>query len=441
MLMTGWSDDRPDQLTQISLQTRPEARHSWAAFPRLDRADTGLTLEGGKNRPLGFLLVAAPTGNGVAPAIDVRGVKPPVFQFASGAEMIVRCETVVTSDAELRDLALAALPAATKDEFDPGASHGILDQHVGVQIAALNRIIVAQSRSRRVVKRVGPSRDRYRASVIVMSRGEADQIALRSALVATGPGADEYEFIYVVTGQEQFEAASRAAKTAEMTFGVSHTLVFQPDGDPAGFGEDAAADIARSDRLVFMDPTVIPRDRDWALRHSALVAGAPEAQTRLFGGLLYQADGSLAHGGYYFEADSSVVLRSDGAPHSLNAISMHRAVHPAPTLARCPFVSRPVVGVPGAFLSVDRAWFDQLGGFIRHYCRAALDDIDLCLRALKLGFPAWVHPLPMWHLERWGPARAEPTGGGMMLNDWLFHRQWDDMIVPQLIGPSPSLPG
>lgn len=53
--------------------------------------------------------------------------------------------------------------------------------------------------------------------------------------------------------------------------------------------------------------------------------------------------------------------------------------------------------------------------------------------------PAWIHPLPMWHFERRQPVRAEPSKGGAILNSWLLHRQWDAMIVPDLLGIDPPL--
>jgi hypothetical protein len=100
-----------------------------------------------------------------------------------------------------------------------------------------------------------------------------------------------------------------------------------------------------------------------------------------------------------------------------------------------------VTGVPAAFMSIDRGWFDTLGGFTRNYSRAAHEDIDLCLRSLKRGVPPWVHPLAMWHFERRAPQRAEPSKGGAILNSWLLHRQWDAMIVQDLLGQNPILPG
>ena len=438
-LMTGWSNDRFDQLTEINLETRPQIRHNWTAFPRLVRTDVERTLEAPPGYRFGFLLVAAPVGGADAPLINPRAVNAPIFRFASGIETQARRDPVVASDADLRDLALAALPTAAAGELDPEVIYGILDQHVGVQIAAINRLIVEQARVRRLIERFGPSRGRFRGSIITTSRGGADQIVPRLALAGGGPGADEYEFIVVVTNADQFEPALRAARIAEATLGLALTLVLQPEGDPAGTGEDAAADIARSDRLIFMDQAVLPREADWATRHSMLLDGAPAAQTRLFGGSLYHPDGSLSHGGYYFEQETSLQARPHDLPRRITAVQLKSVAHPAPSASRSWPRARPVTGVSAAFLSVDRAWFEVLGGFTRHYARAAHEDIDLCLRSLSRGVPAWIHPLPMWHFERRQPVRAEPSKGGAILNSWLLHRQWDAMIVPDLLGPEPAL--
>ncbi len=439
-LLTGWTDDRFDKLTEISLDTGAGTRHNWTAIPRLVRSDVERTLEAAPGHRFGFLLVAAPIGN-QAPEIDARAIHEPVFRFATGVEARVRSDPIATSDTDLRDLALAALPIGAGGQLDPDVTYDILDQHAGVQLATINRLIVEQGRSRRLIEHFGPKRGRYRGSVITTLRGGADQIVPRLALVGAGPGADQYEFIVVVTSADQFEPALRAARVADATVGLSLTLVLQPDGDPAGTGEDAAVDIARSDRLIFMDPFVLPRDPDWAARHSSLLDDAPTVQTRLFGGMLYRWDGMLSHGGYYFDRESTWLYPPHDVPRPVASVKLKAVTALAPFAALPAPGARAVTGVPSAFLSIDRDWFGTLGGFTRHYCRAAHEDIDLCLRSLKQGVPAWVHPLRMWHLERRQSIRAEPSKGGAILNSWLMHRQWDAMIVPDLLGPSPVLPG
>jgi hypothetical protein len=129
--------------------------------------------------------------------------------------------------------------------------------------------------------------------------------------------------------------------------------------------------------------------------------------------------------------------RHNDIPQPLTTLNLKMVTHP---IGRTLPLAHKVTGVAASFMSIDRAWFETLGGFTRHYSRAVYDDIDLCLRSLRRGVPAWVHPLPFWHLERRQPARPEPSKAGMILNNWLLHRQWDAMIVPDLLGPNPILP-
>jgi hypothetical protein len=435
ILMTGWSDDRVDPLTEVTLPTRAGSSHSWTSLPRLIRTDVERTLQGAPGHRYGFMMVAAPIGGGTEP-IDPGLANTPTFKFASGSETQPRRDPSIASDTDLRDLALAALPAAA--DVDPELIWGILDQHVGVQLAAINRLIVNDAGSRRLVERFGPQRGRFRGSIITVLRGRSEQIVPRLALVGSGPGATEYEYIVVVTHPDQFEPSLRAARVAAATLGLAITLVLQLGGDPAGTGEEAAADIARSDRLIFMDQSVLPRHSDWALRHSALVDSGMTAQTRLFGGLLYRPDGALAQGGFYFEQETSLLPRPQELPQRVTAVGLKALSQSAVMATRPPPPARPVVAVPVAFLSVDRAWFEALGGFTRHYCRAVYEDVDLCLRSLKRGVPAWVHPLQMWYFEHRSPIRPEPSNGGTLLNNWLLHRQWDDLIVPGLLGSDPA---
>jgi hypothetical protein len=201
-LMTGWSDDRFDQLTEVTLQTRAGIRHNWTAFPRLIRTDVERTLEAAPGHRFGFLLVAAPVG-GTSEPFDPRIANAPVFSFASGSETRPQRDPAVATDADLRDLALAALPTAAAGEPDPEVIYRILDQHVGVQIAAINRLIIDQARSRRLVERFGPQHGRYRGSIITVLRGRADQIVPRLAVVGSGSGAAEYEYIVVVTNSSR----------------------------------------------------------------------------------------------------------------------------------------------------------------------------------------------------------------------------------------------
>jgi hypothetical protein len=167
-----------------------------------------------------------------------------------------------------------------------------------------------------------------------------------------------------------------------------------------------------------------------------MLATLPEAQTRLFGTSLYYGDGSLMHGGMYFEVDATI--------HASTTATMRRTMvrvehygKGAPPWASQYVASRPVPAVTGAFLSVDRGWFEKLGGFSEDYVFGDYEDADLCLKSLLAGTPAWLHDNRMWHLEGRGAERVPQHEGGALVNRWHFARTWTSTIVPDLLGRTP----
>ena len=97
--------------------------------------------------------------------------------------------------------------------------------------------------------------------------------------------------------------------------------------------------------------------------------------------------------------------------------------------------------VSGAFISIHRDWFENLGGFSEEYIFGHYEDADLCLRSLDNGVAAWVHDLDFWHLEGKGSTRLPHHEGASAVNRWLFTRRWHDRVVPELLGrvsPSPN---
>jgi GT2 family glycosyltransferase len=89
-------------------------------------------------------------------------------------------------------------------------------------------------------------------------------------------------------------------------------------------------------------------------------------------------------------------------------------------------------------MSIDRAWFEKLGGFAEDYVFGHYEDADLCLKSLLAGTPAWLHDIGMWHLEGKGSRRLPQHEGGALLNRWHFSRTWLPAIVPDVVGRTPQ---
>jgi hypothetical protein len=320
----------------------------------------------------------------------------------------------------------------------PVAAMANLDRDAGDALIRFNKTLSRAITAGATVRRFGPDRQHFVGSIVVALYGISDYFFVQSCLFAQGRGIADYEFVYVVNSPELAETLYREALISQMVYGLSQTLVLLPGNAGFGAANNIAAQFARCDRLLCINPDVFPRDRDWAQRHTDLLGSVPAAQTRLFGTSLYYDDGSLMHGGMYFETDVGIIAH----PGNMELRTLIRVEHygrGAPAWATQYTASRPVPAVTGAFLSVNRSWFEKLGGFTEDYMFGHHEDADLCLKSLREDAPAWIHDIPMWHLEGKGCRRLPSHEGGALLNRWLFSRTWESTIVPDLVGKTPRL--
>lgn len=250
---------------------------------------------------------------------------------------------------------------------------------------------------------------------------------------------DDYEFIFVSNSPDMAENLLREAHCASLIYGLTCGVVILPGNAGFGAANNVAARIARSERLLMVNPDVFPRDRDWAKKHTDLLDSAPAAQSRLFGATLYYDDGSLMHGGMYFEVDVGLSL-SGGKPSPMRICRTEHYGKGAPAASGRFNRSRPVPAVTGAFISVERAWFEDLGGFTEDYIFGHYEDADLCLKSIAKGTAPWIHDIRLWHLESKGSARHASHEGGSIVNRWHFSRTWMPMIENGLIGSAPTHP-
>jgi len=99
---------------------------------------------------------------------------------------------------------------------------------------------------------------------------------------------------------------------------------------------------------------------------------------------------------------------------------------------------RPVPAITGAFMSIDRAWFEGLGGFTESYVFGHYEDADLCLKSIVRGTAPWIHDIRLWHLEGQGSHRLPVHEGGSLVNRWLFTTTWSEQALDGLLGPDPT---
>ena len=205
------------------------------------------------------------------------------------------------SDEELRDDALRTLIDAQYFGDPETEAFLQLDKGLGKKLICLNTSIVERIAQGAYQIRFGARRPRYRGSVIVVLYGNSDFLTLQAALFSQCPGYDEYEFIYVSNSPELNDILVRDATNASSIYGLAITLILLPGNAGFGVANNIGAAAAESDRLLFINPDVLPRERDWPSIHSGMVESLPSAQTAIFGVPLYYGDGSLMHGGMYID--------------------------------------------------------------------------------------------------------------------------------------------
>jgi GT2 family glycosyltransferase len=433
VFVTGWIDDAADPLVEAVLCGEGwEFDLSRVSLARTRRRDVEARLGSAERHPYGFWSFVD-LGRGLPRHAACRLI----LRQASGAGVAVEAGVRNLSDAELRDTVLASL--ADADHFgDPySAAVAGLDGGTGAQLVANNRRLTAAIVADPFVERFGSQGGRPRGSLVVCLHGRPEFLFVQNALFAGGAGIDEYEFVYVCNSPELADRLLRDARIATLVHGLRQTLVLLPGN--AGFGAATNVGVAQaqSDRVVALNPDVVPRAPDWARRHSELVASLPPERTALFGVPLFYEDGSLMHGGMFFEIDS-VPVEGRRRLHRRDLVRVEHFGKGTPrddeTYAR----ARPVPAVTGAFLSARRDWFERLGGFSDAYVFGHYEDADLCLRSLAAGTAPWLHDIRLWHLEGKGGTSSQAAEGARFVNRWQFSRAWSGAIRHGLLGPAPT---
>jgi GT2 family glycosyltransferase len=340
------------------------------------------------------------------------------------------------NDEELRDIALRTLVSAEYYTDPETESLYQLDRGIGKRLIELNTRIVERIAAGAYQERFGPRRNHYAGSLVIVLFGEASYLTLQAALFSQCRDYDQYEFIYVSNSLEQSDTLVKDATNASKIYGISITLIILPGNAGFGVASNTGAAAAQSDRIVFLNPDVFPRENNWTQMHTALVEELPSIQTALFGVPLYYGDGSLMHGGMFLEIGGGCTVR-DGRMVRREILRVEHygkgALPGTPEYVR----DRQVTAVSGAFISASRDWLEKLGGFSPEFVFGHYEDVDLCLRSLQAGLPSWMHNLPSWHLESKGSKRAPIHDGGRLVNRWRLTEKWGRFVKDGLIGRSP----
>jgi GT2 family glycosyltransferase len=322
----------------------------------------------------------------------------------------------LATDIEMRDEVLGLLvsrqPAGNSDLFVARS----LEAGLGAEIVELNRRIIRDNQAV-AVSRFSVPRP-IKKSFITCLYGSPEFLPLQVALFSQSERFEEIEFVYINNSPEHAEELQREAKQASRLYDVSITLI--QAGANLGFAaaNNLAARHAGSDRLLFVNPDVLPKESDWLVKHDAFAA---KEEGRIFGACLYYDDGSVMHAGMQLERDSFV----DRDMTTLELLRVDHCAKGFPEWVAEARQTRVVPAVTGALMSMARAHFERLGGFDEDYVLGHYEDADLCLRSAVLGAPVWYcAEVKLWHMEGKGSKSRPASRGAAALNRWQFTRRW-----------------
>ena len=434
IFVNGWIDDTSDKLEFLRVSgSDGQITFQGNSLARTYREDVQTALAISRMHEFGFWGFAA---NDI---IQRRGNKVEVdIVMSSGARQRQEISFRSVDQIELRNIVLTYLASSQHLGNPHLEAVAGLEKYIGGQIIDLNLKLSRKIVSHPYVERFGYRSNAPKASIVVCLYGKPEYLFLQNSLFSNRPGIENYEFIYICNSPELAEPLLRDARIAASAYDIDQTVVILPDNAGFGAANNAAVNFAQTDRVLVVNPDVFPFDQDWAVKHSNIVEQLPGEQTKIFGVPLYYDDGTLMHGGMYFEAERGLSIEQS-AFKSRNFLRVEHYGKGSPPRATKFVRSRPVPAVTGAFISLNRNWFETIGGFSEDYVFGHYEDADLCLKSLEKGVAPWIHDIKLWHLEGKGSHRLPVHEGASIVNRWLFNKRWAEKIIPDLLGPSPTL--
>jgi len=437
VFVAGWINDTAEELEELRISAGSwQVVFSAAGLARSGRDDVQTALGLPRRHAFGFWGIVTNA------AVDATATvcMCDVVMKSGAVERHAITPQILFDHIELRNLALTYLASSQylgNPMLDSVAS---LENSIGRHVVDLNMLISRALTARPHIERFIGHRRPCKASIVVCLYGKAEYMFLQCALFSGRPGIEDYEFIYVSNSPELAEPLLQEARVCAKTYGVNLTVILLAGNAGFGAANNVGVAASQSARTLIVNPDVFPLDSNWAAKHTTLVETLPPEQTSIFGAPLYYDDGSLMHGGMYFDGDSAISIESAAFRTNLTLRVEHFGKGAPPAAARF-LMSRPVPAVTGAFISLDRTWFEKCGGFSEEYVLGHYEDADLCLKSISDGRAPWIHNVKLWHLEGKGSGRRQPIHeGASAVNRWLFNRRWASVVARDLLGQQPGHP-
>jgi O-antigen biosynthesis protein len=407
-LILGWIDDRSDPIGSLTFTPYVEGSLSLEGRIIRYKRDDISQMKGDKQ---GFDYGVWIIFDGLQDRLPHLGGSTRI-DFVSGRVSVANLPATVVSAEDLRGMILDALTWPKHRRSSPadlGKIVGPILRHLSS--TALGRASISAP----VVH--GIRKTSPRLSVIICVFRRIDLMLRQAALFADVQGVNEIEFIYINNSPELASSFHSMAETAHELYGLNVVSITASENIGFAKANNEAARLAKGKTLLFLNPDVIPGDRDCIIR--AFHVADEMGERSVVGALLLYDDDSIQHFGLCFKlADRENGLwRNEHLLKGLPGASIER--------------ERPVSveAVTAAVMLVRKTFFLSLEGFDERYIFGDYEDSDFCLRARQRGGKIVVDPrLLFYHLEGQGAPRQIRESAASMMNRILFSELWDETI-------------
>ena len=233
-------------------------------------------------------------------------------------------------------------------------------------------------------------------SIVVPVGSAIDLIEHQIVAFVDDPDLAGCELIYVLDSPAQATLATALARELHALYRLPLRLVVPDRPCGPATAVDLAARTAAGERLLLLDPDVIPSRHGWLGRMQRFYEATPSIGA-LTPKLLHE-DEAIRHAGFTYERRPEAPGWARRAPF--------RGLHSSFAAAN---VTRPVPAASLACMMIDARLLHSVGGLEWVYAGDGFLDTDLCLRLAQAGRSTWYLPVvEMYQLEEsrsWaGPA-------------------------------------